>query len=140
MNKSIGRVFVLMERYRRILHYLLNSCIVTVLDIGVVWILHYAFRINLVLANTCGVIVGTMIGYYLTSKFVFEGAKGKRGVLVYLATFILGLVLANSLIYLGDNFLFIGLKEHWKFLFSKGISIVIPFFILYGIRKKLYMG
>lgn len=138
MNKLIARIVTLLDRYKRIIRYLMNSCLVTIVDISVVWLLHYIFQINLIVANTCGVVIGTMIGYYLTSKFVFEGAKGSKGIIVYLLTFVLGLLLANSLIYLGDNILFIKLGEQWRFLFSKGISIVGPFFILYGIRKKLY--
>jgi putative flippase GtrA len=126
------------EKYKSIIKYLFNSILVTILDVCIVWCLNIVLGCDLVIANTCGVVAGTIVGYFLTAQYVFVAAKGKKGFIIYILTFLLGLILANIFIYIGNRFLFVSCSEKWNFLMSKGLSIVGPFFILYNIRKKLY--
>lgn len=128
----------MLKKYKRIGTYLLNSVLVTVLDTAIVWFMNILLGYDLVIANTCGVVSGTVVGYFLNAQYVFVAAKGKRGAFVYILTFLFGLFLANALIYMGNTFLFATFPEKLNFLFSKGLSIIGPFFVLYYIRKKLY--
>lgn len=118
--------------------YFLNSCFVTGLDVICVWILYRLCGINVVVANTIGVLLGFVIDYILSAKFVFKTAEGTLGFVVYFVTFLLGLVLGDVTIYQGETALFLWVPEQYRFLFSKGLSIILPFFVMYFLRKILY--
>lgn len=131
----------LLEKYRSCpagIIYFLNSCFVTGLDVACVWLLYKVCHVNVVVANTAGVLLGFIVGYILTAKFVFNTAKGVLGFAIFFGTFLIGLVLADWLIYMGETVLFIGFHEQIRFLCSKGLSVVVPYFVMYGLRKVLY--
>lgn len=121
-----------------LIRYFINSCIVTVIDVIIVWILNVGLNVPIVLANTIGVVVGFIIDYRLSSHFVFKEANSIRGFIVYLATFFIGLVLADTIIYISANKIFFAYEANICFVLSKGMSIVIPFFCLYFLRKVCY--
>lgn len=123
----------------QLIRYGINSCLVTLLDICTVWILYDVFQIDLVIANTIGVVAGFITDYLLSVFFVFQQAKRRGGFSIYLVTFFLGLMFADWLIYSGHTKLFTGMSGNIDFMLSKGISIVIPFFFLYYLRKCLYL-
>ena len=120
------------------LRYLAYSIIVTVLDIAIVWILYRGLSVEIVAANTTGVVSGFIVHYLLSTKTVFQTEFGMKGFIIYLGTFCIGLVLADWLIYAGEHYMFMTFHSNLNFLFSKGISIVIPFFFLYYFRKHLF--
>lgn len=117
--------------------YLVNSGVVTVMDIIIVWVLVQC-SMPIVLANTIGVVIGFLVDYLLSVIYVFDSAKGRGGFAIYLITFFIGLLLADFLIWWGNGTLFVSFSETINFFMSKGLSIVVPFFIMYGIRKYLY--
>ena len=121
-----------------IIRYFLNSCFVTVIDVIFVWVFARLFGINIVVANTIGVVMGFLIDYVLSKCFVFDEARGKSGFAIYLVTFLFGLVLADWLIYWSSISLFMDFEKDLNILLSKGFSIVVPFFVLYFLRKFLY--
>ena len=127
----------LFKRFSIIIRYGINSIVTTVVDTAIVWIL-VKMGISIVAANTTGVIVGFLLGYVLTAAYVFQAAKGKMGFVIYFGTFLIGLVLADYLIWLGNTRLFAVFSESVNFLLSKGLSIVVPFFVMYFLRKILY--
>jgi len=118
--------------------YLLYSLIATVVDSAVVWFLVKYSLAGLVPANTAGVLSGFAIHYILSLKSVFETKIGTNSFLIYFVTFLGGLALANTLIYYSYEYAFAALQEDLRILASKGVSIVIPFFILYYARKRLF--
>lgn len=118
--------------------YLLNSVLVCIIDTAIVWLLYRMMSVNIVTANTVGVVSGFFIHYLLSSKSVFRTDFGLKGFTVYFTTFLLGLIFADWLIYLGENIIFPELGNDIRFLLSKGISIILPFFVLYFIRKFLF--
>ena len=128
MKTNLKELFL---RFPPVIRYGLNSCFVTV-------ILYRGFGMHIVIANTIGVVTGFLIDYRLSVHFVFEHAEGKRGFSIYLITFLIGLVLADVLVYLSAEYWFVSMSKFWNALFSKGISIVVPFFFLYFLRKGLY--
>ena len=126
------------QKHRAIVKYFFYSCISTVLDAITVRILFHTFELDLVLANTLGVVLGFIVSYLLSSKSVFNVDVGIASFAVFFGTFLLGLVIANVLI---DNTycLVIGhIPEILAFWLGKLASIVIPFFIMYYLRKFLY--
>lgn len=123
---------------RPLLSYLFNSVVVTVLDSVIVWILYRLLKVDLLVSNTVGVITGFIVHYILSVKAVFRTKYDTVSFIVYLATFLFGLVLADYLIYIGEHNLFLNAGADASFLLSKGISIVLPFFLLYFIRKLIF--
>jgi len=121
-----------------LIRYLCYSIIVTVLDITAVYIGNRVLGWSLISSNTLGVILGFVVHYILSSKKVFNTEYGGKGFIIYLGTFILGLFVANFLIYVSYEFMFQGLNADLKLILSKGISVVLPFFFLYYLRKFLY--
>ncbi len=120
------------------LRYLLNSIFVTIIDTCIVWTLYRIMAVDIILSNSAGVIIGFIIHYLISSKSVFDIDLGTQGFIVYLTTFLMGLAMADWLIFLGENYLFLAFYDNQSFLFSKGLSIVIPFFFLYFIRRILF--
>lgn len=120
------------------MRYLLFSILVTVIDTVVVWFMYHILGIHVVVSNTIGVVIGFVIHYLLSTKAVFDTELGIKGFAVYLGTFILGLVFADWIIYVSESILFIALTKGLRFLFSKGLSIVLPFFFLYFLRRRLF--
>lgn len=135
----MSRIKVRFLKLPQLIRYGINSCLVTLLDICIVWILYDVFQIDLVIANTIGVVAGFVTDYILSVFCVFQQAKRRGGFSVYLITFFLGLLFADWLIYIGHTELFTGMSENMDFMLSKGISLVIPFFFIYYLRKWLYL-
>lgn len=119
--------------------YLFYSIVVTIIDVIAVWLLMKLFKVPLVYANTIGVILGFVIHYFLASKSVFDTSYGILGFAVYLGTFIFGIAFANYLIYVCYHYIFYFLSANLNFLLSKGVSIALPFFIQYYVRKYIYI-
>lgn len=128
----------LMLRFEKIIKYFLFSALSTLLDVAVVWVLLNALGLDLVLSNTVGVVAGFVLSYLLSSKAVFDTELGLAGFLIFFGTFLVGLVAADVLISVTHSLVSPYTPEWFSFLFSKGVSIVIPFFGLYFSRKWLY--
>lgn len=122
----------------RILRYFLISCLATVVDVALVWLLYKRLGYAVIPANTAGVVTGFFVSYLLSARYVFLAASGVRGFGVFFGTFLGGLVLADALIYWGEAVLFAGIASPWNFFSSKGLSIAIPFFVMYLVRRTIY--
>ena len=90
------------------------------------------------LSNTVGIIFGAVIHYTLVTGKVFDSRKNAKTALVYLATFIIGLLLQNGILYVCDSILLRFLNMNLAYLISKVLSLGISFFFIYQLRKKLY--
>ncbi len=121
-----------------IANYFLYSVIVSLVDISIVWTLVRFSEVHLVAANTIGVVSGFVLHYILASKSVFNAKYSTTGFVIYLGTFLCGLVLANWLIYISYEFVFFAYSIDLRILFSKGVSIAVPFFAIYYVRKHAF--
>ena len=119
--------------HKSFIWYGLISVFVTVIDVTVSR-LSESF-VNAVVANTIGVVVGFLVQYYLTSRHVYN-SKNVRTFTIFLLTFFIGLFLANLIVYFSRYYLFGGSDGAMAFLVSKGLSIVLPFFVMYYLRKR----
>ena len=122
----------------QIVRYFLISCTSMVIDVILVWVLYRKSGVAIVTANTVGVVCGFIVSYKLSTRFVFHVDREGASFIIFFGTFLVGLVLADSLIYWGETSLFAKLSPDIGFLFSKGLSIVLPFFVLYYLRRWLY--
>jgi len=128
----------LLKRYKMVLTYFSHSVLSTVLDTAIVWWLLKYMKLDITLANTCGVVSGFVLGFFLDVKRTFRSNYTPATFAVYFGTFLLGLVLANILITTTYGAAGILLPQGWAFLFSKGVSVVVPFFAMYIVRKFAY--
>ena len=135
MRHMIGIIKKQVIAHKSFLWYTGISVFVTGIDVMVSrlseLLLHHA-----VIANTIGVVTGFIIQYFLTSRKVYN-SRNMRTFVIFLLTFLLGLVLANLIVFVSRGYLFHGSDGALAFLVSKGLSIVLPFFVMYFIRKKL---
>lgn len=122
------------QKHKAFIMYGLISVFVTVIDV-VVCRLCERFTL-IVVANTIGVVTGFIIQYFLTARHVYK-TMSRKSFVIFFATFLLNLAMANGIVYLFREIIFMGSRESIPFLVSKAASIVIPFFITYYIRKKL---
>ena len=131
MKDKIGQWI---KAHRSFVIYFLISVFVTLVDV-VVSRVSERF-VDIVIANTIGVITGFVIQYFLCTKKVYAGSSVKTAVIFFI-TWLLGLGLANLIVYLVRVQLFDNREGLIYYLIGKGASIAIPFFITYFIRKKL---
>ncbi len=122
-----------------IINYFLYSVIVTVIDTAIVWAFVRFDAASLVVANTIGVVAGFVVHYLLASKSVFQTDYSVAGFIVYLGTFLFGLGFANWLIFVSYHYLFPTYSLDSRILLSKCVSIAIPFFAMYYMRKYLFI-
>lgn len=129
----------LYKRFNKITSYLFFSILSTILDTFIVWITFHMLNVDLAISNTLGVAAGFFLSYFLSLKAVFNTKHGLSSFAVYLFTSLIGLFIANWLITNTYTFFSMYCPEWFAFFISKGISIVIPFFIMYFMRKYLYI-
>ncbi len=118
--------------------YFLYSVIVAVIDTIIVWLLTRQNLTHLVMANTIGVSIGFVLHYLLSSKSVFKTRYSVIGFIIYLGTFFVGLFAANWLIYVSYQYIFVDYMMDLRILLSKGVSIIVPFFLMYFLRRYLF--
>ena len=125
-------------KYRELLTYILYSGITAVIEMLIGLFLLNTFLNDEVLANTISVVIGTFIHYFLVTKSTFRSKITIGSLAVYLITFLLGLGIQNSVVWLGFNILFVHFPENFRFVVSKAVSLIISFAIMFIIRKILY--
>lgn len=126
------------KRYGMILTYLSHSILSTLLDTAIVWLILNHLGFDIIWANTCGVVAGFVLGFLLDVKRTFRTDYTPAAFAVYFGTFLLGLALANILISATYNAVSGSLPQPLAFLISKGVSVAVPFFAMYFIRKFAY--
>ena len=113
--------------------------IVIVLDITAVYIGNRVLGWSLITSNTFGVMLGFIIHYlFYHSKKVFSTEYGVTGFIIYLRNIYFRLFIAKYIIYISYEFIFNGLNADVNLILSKGVSVVLPFFLLYYLRKFSY--
>ena len=122
-----------MQSHKAFLLYGIISAFVTIVDVATCRICE--IWIPLVVANTVGVVIGFILQYFLTTRHVYN-KNNIKSFIVFLWTFFVGLIFANLIVYVFRTFVFNGHDSNIAFLISKGFSIVLPFFLMYFLRKK----
>lgn len=75
--------------------------VATVIDFGVMNLLHYGFHLEILLANTAGFVVSLMFNYAASMKFVFEhrdGMSRRREFTMFVVLSIIGLLLNDGIV------------------------------------------
>ena len=75
--------------------------IATVIDFGVMNILHYGLHTNLLIANTCGFTISLVFNYLASMKYVFshrEGMSRTREFVIFIVLSVIGLGLNDAIV------------------------------------------
>ena len=128
------KIKIWIKEHRLFSSYFLISVLVTFIDIFVSRLCE--IRLNEVESNTIGVISGFIVQYFLCASKVYKKNDAKTA-LIFFLTWLLGLGIADSVVYVCRVILFDNKKEIIYFFIAKGFSIVIPFFFIYYLRKRL---
>ncbi len=127
----------LLKKHERLITYGLISVLILIIDTAIVRILVLQ-GVLIVIANTIGTLTGSLVQYFLNMKFAFKQKVTTTSFFYHVITFIMGIILANIVIYiayrLGNKYL----SEELSFYVAKGLSVVIPFFAMYFARVYLY--
>lgn len=130
---------VLLNKYLMVIRYILISLFTAVIEALIGFLLMNEKGIHIIGANTFSILIGSTLHYLLVSKRVFNKEYNIYTVLVYLGTFILGIVLQNIVIFYSFEHILDKVSPYFRYAGSKFLSIAIPFIVVYTVRKKLYL-
>lgn len=122
------------KNHREFCNYFVISCSLTIFD--VIFSRFCERFVGVVEANTISLILGFVIQYFLCAKTVYRSNNARTAIIFFL-TWLLALALADSIVYVFRVIVFENRQELLYFLIAKGFSIVIPFFFIYFLRKRL---
>ena len=111
--------------------YFLISCLASIVDLGISNYLYQIEQVNYLIACNLGIAMGFLFQYFIGMKYVFKGGSQSKSFLIYLGTFAIGLLMASTTMWISYNIL------NLSFLYSKLMSMLVPFFITYFVRKAL---
>lgn len=114
-----------------IIKYLLISCLASAVDLGISSYLYHIMHINYLLACNLGIAVGFLFQYFIGMKYVFNDSRKSKSFVIYLGTFIIGLMVATATMWTSYSVF------NLSFFNSKIMSMLLPFFITYFVRKTL---
>lgn len=110
--------------------YFIISCLASVIDFTISYLLYNVTNLNYLLACNVGIVSGFIFQCVICMKYIFNTGNIISSSAVYIVTFILGIVLADTTMWASFDII------HLSFFISKLLSMAVPFFITYFIRKK----
>lgn len=132
----------LVKSHRYFIVYFLISVFITILDVITSFSLENLLRTYFpdfsgaaLTGNAVGVIVGFVVQYILCTRKIYAGSSLKT-IVIFFLTWILNIGMAEGIIYFIRTIVFQNKDGVLYFLTGKCVSIVIPFFITYFLRKR----
>jgi len=111
--------------------YFIISCFASIVDLFISYFLFKVINLSYLLACNLGIISGFIFQYFMCIKYVFKKNGFINSLIIYLSTFFLGVVLADGTMWVGYE------EVHLTFIISKVLSMAVPFFFTYFLRKIL---
>jgi putative flippase GtrA len=111
--------------------YFIVSCLVSIIDFFISYLLYKLVNVNYLAACNIGIILGFIFQYFICTKYIFKTKVTISSLMVFLTTFFIGIALADGTIWTSYSLL------HLSFFISKILSMGVPFFITYFIRRLL---
>lgn len=131
------RIRKYLSSHKAFLIYIACSIAAAMVDYAVGWVMLRSFHLHILAANTAAILSGAILHYILTSLFVFKVKTNLASSIVYIITFVTGFLLQNGLIWFLYDILLTDFGEKLRYFISKGFSLVIPFLLIFYLRKKL---
>lgn len=134
----LNKIKDIWKQYKRILKYLFCSIFTAFLEWVWGWVLlGWGITDSIIIVNTITIFIGALVHYFITMSMVFEKKNNIKSFAVYLISFCLGLLMQNFMIWLFYDEILKHANEWMKYSISKGMSLVVPFFLLYFVRIRL---
>ena len=128
----------LIEKYSQVIKYFIISCGTAVIELCIGLLLINLLHLSEVVSNTAGILIGSAIHYVCVTKKVFDRSVDIRTVVIYISTFLLGLLIQNGGVGAVCRLLVGVVGKSIGYTVSKVASLAVSFFVLYGVRKFLY--
>jgi putative flippase GtrA len=107
------------------------SCMAGIIDFGIAYVVFKIGLVNYLMACNLGIVLGFIFQYYICRQYIFSESNYYSFFIIYIATFLLGFILADITMWVCFN------RIYLPFIISKAMSMLIPFFIIYFLRKSL---
>lgn len=126
------------DRILSLIKYIFYSGMTAVFEsvLGVL-LLHFC-RLSEVPANTIGILFGSVVHYFCVTRSVFRSSVNWKTAAVYISTFLLGIVIQNTVVWTTVRLLGNAVGNDLRYLIAKAVSLVVSFFVMYYIRKYCY--
>lgn len=131
------RIEKLISKYNKVIYYFMCSAFTAVLEVVLGWVLLKIVPFQILITNTIAVMFSALIHYLITLKVVFKKENNYKRVFVYIITFLIGLALQNSVIWICYSKIFDQSNELIRYFVSKMLSLGIPFVVMYKLRSIL---
>ena len=85
----------------QIMKFGIVGVIATVIDFGVMNLLHYGLHLDILVANTAGFVISLVFNYLASMKYVFahkEGMSRRREFVIFVVLSVIGLVLNDGIV------------------------------------------
>lgn len=128
----------LIEKYLQVIKYFIISCGTAVIELCIGLLLINLLHLSEVVSNTAGILIGSAIHYVCVTKKVFNRSVDIRTVVIYISTFLLGMLIQNGVVWGVCRLLDGVVGKSIGYTVSKVASLAVSFFVLYGVRKFLY--
>lgn len=128
----------LIEKYLQVIKYFIISCGTAVIELCIGLLLINLLHLSEVVSNTAGILIGSAIHYVCVTKKVFDRSVDIRTVVIYISTFLLGMLIQNGVVWAVCRLLVGVVGKSIGYTVSKVASLAVSFFVLYGVRKFLY--
>ena len=125
------------EELKKLIVYGIITLLITIVDMVVARMTFQGTK-HLIFSNTLGIITGSVLQYILTLRYAFRITHSPKILLVHVATYVVGLAIANGVITISYQSLLEVLSEKTAFFGAKGISIVSTFFMTYAFRRYFF--
>ncbi|MCC9294194.1 GtrA family protein [Clostridium sp. MT-14] len=111
--------------------YTIISFIVGSIDFFLAYFLYQVLGLHYMLASNIGIAVGFLLQFMAGMKYVFKSNSYTKSFVVYIVSLFLGVAVSNLILWFSFNFM------KMSFLISKFLSMVLPFFIVYFMRRVM---
>ena len=128
----------LIEKYSQVIKYFIISCGTAVIELCIGLLIINLLHLSEVVSNTAGILIGSAIHYVCVTKKVFDRSVDIRTVVIYISTFLLGMLIQNGVVWAVCRLLVGVVGKSIGYTVSKVASLAVSFFVLYGVRKFLY--
>ena len=108
--------------------------IATVIDFGIMNLLHYGLGLNILIANTSGFIISLIFNYLASMKYVFahkEGMSRRREFIIFVVLSVIGLALNGIVLTLNAG---LGLEANIAKICATALVMVYNF-----VTRKIFL-
>lgn len=133
----INRIKDFFFRHRQFFYYVVISVGAALIDYVVGWFFLDSIGVHILVANSLAIFVSAVFHFLVTSRLVFHVNTDISGFLIYAITFAFGFLLQNTVIYIFYEHFLRGFETELNYLISKGLSLTLPFVLVFLLRKYL---